>query len=180
MLRTYYALSLKANKLSIPLLFLFITSFSFGQAARISGIITNAETGETLIGANVYIRETGQGMATDLNGYYVLDNLGLESKTLVVSFLGFEQYEKALLLEPGQSQKIDVALKTEIIEMDEIDVSAEKATRQFNIQPGRVNLSTRQIKAMPSILEPDIFRTIQALPGVLTQSEFSTGLIIRG
>jgi len=149
MLRTYYALSLKANKLSIPLLFLFITSFSFGQAARISGIITNAETGETLIGANVYIRETGQGMATDLNGYYVLDNLGLESKTLVVSFLGFEQYEKALLLEPGQSQKIDVALKTEIIEMDEIDVSAEKATRQFNIQPGRVNLSTRQIKAMP-------------------------------
>ena len=178
--RIFCVLLRKANKLSNPLLFLLITSFSFGQASRISGIITNAETGETLIGANVFIRETGRGMATDINGYYVLDNLGSDSKTLVVSFLGFEQYGKILLLEDGKAQKIDIALKTEIIELDEINVSAEKATRQFNIQPGRVNLSTRQIKAVPSILEPDIFRTIQALPGVLTQSEFSTGLIIRG
>ena len=178
--RIFCVLLRKANKLSIPLLFLLITSFSFGQVSRISGIITNAETGETLIGANVFIRETGRGMATDINGYYVLDNLGSDSKTLVVSFLGFEQYEKILLLEDGKAQKIDIALKTEIIELDEINVSAEKSTRQFNIQPGRVNLSTRQIKAVPSILEPDIFRTIQALPGVLTQSEFSTGLIIRG
>ena len=178
--RIFCVLLRKANKLSIPLLFLLITSFSFGQVSRISGIITDAETGETLIGANVFIRETGRGMATDINGYYVLDNLGSDSKTLVVSFLGFEQYEKILLLEDGKAQKIDIALKTEIIELDEINVSAEKATRQFNIQPGRVNLSTRQIKALPSILEPDIFRTIQALPGVLTQSEFSTGLIIRG
>ena len=178
--RIFCVLLRKANKLSNPLLFLLIASFSFGQASRISGIITNAETGETLIGANVFIRETGRGMATDINGYYVLDNLGSDSKTLVVSFLGFEQYGKILLLEDGKAQKIDIALKTEIIELDEINVSAEKATRQFNIQPGRVNLSTRQIKAVPSILEPDIFRTIQALPGVLTQSEFSTGLIIRG
>ena len=180
MLRIFCALLRKANKLSSPLLFLLITSFSYAQIVRISGIITDAETGETLIGANVFIRETGRGMATDINGYYVLDNLGSDSKTLVVSFLGFEQYEKILLLEDGKSKKINIALKTEIIELDEINVSAEKATRQFNIQPGRVNLSTRQIKAVPSILEPDIFRIIQALPGVLTQSEFSTGLIIRG
>ena len=122
--RIFCVLLRKANKLSIPLLFLLITSFSFGQVSRISGIITNAETGETLIGANVFIRETGRGMATDINGYYVLDNLGSDSKTLVVSFLGFEQYEKTLLLEDGKAQKIDIALKTEIIELDEINVSA--------------------------------------------------------
>ena len=36
------------------------------------------------------------------------------------------------------------------------------------------------MKAQPSLAEPDIFRTIQSLPGVLTTSEFSTGLVIRG
>ena len=172
--RIFCVHSRKANKLSITLIFLLISSISFGQSYRINGIITDAETGETLIGANVFIRETGQGMATDINGYYVLDNLGPESKTLIVSFLGFEQVKKEIVFVFGSSQKIDIALNHAVIELDEINVSAEKTTRQFNIQPGRVNLSTRQIKAMPSILEPDIFRTIQALPGVLTQSEFST------
>jgi len=178
--RIFYALLLKTIKFSAPFIFLFITSISFGQTSRISGIITDAETGETLIGANIYIRETGQGMATDGNGYYVLDNLEQNSKTLVVSFLGFEQVEIHLELEPGISRKIDISLKHDVIALGEIEVSAEKMARQFNIQPGRVNLNTRQIKALPSVLEPDIFRTIQALPGVLTQSEFSTGLIIRG
>jgi hypothetical protein len=36
------------------------------------------------------------------------------------------------------------------------------------------------MKAAPALAEPDLFRTIQALPGVLTTSEFSTGLVIRG
>ena len=38
----------------------------------------------------------------------------------------------------------------------------------------------RLLKSQPSLAEPDIFRMLQALPGVLTTSEFSTGLVIRG
>ena len=36
------------------------------------------------------------------------------------------------------------------------------------------------LRSAPALAEPDLFRTIQALPGVLTTSEFSTGLVIRG
>ncbi len=178
MQRKYYAI-LKAIRLSFFLISLF-TSIAFAQTTRISGIITDAETGETLIGANVFIRETGRGMATDRNGYYVINNVGVEPFTLIVSFLGYVQHEQIISLTANQSEKINLSLKTEVIKLKEVDVTAEKMARQFNIQPGRVNLNTRQIKALPSVLEPDIFRSIQALPGVLTQSEFSTGLIIRG
>ncbi|NQV17256.1 MAG: TonB-dependent receptor, partial [Armatimonadetes bacterium] len=179
MLRKYCTFS-KAIKLSFFLLLSFFNSVAFAQTARISGIVTDAETGETLIGANVFIRETGKGMATDRNGYFVIDNVGSEPFTLIVSFLGYVQHEQIVRLPANQSEVINVVLKTEVIELAEVDVSAEKIARQFNIQPGKVNLNTRQIKALPSVLEPDVFRTIQALPGVLTQSEFSTGLIIRG
>ncbi|HDY75547.1 MAG TPA: hypothetical protein ENH49_03390, partial [Candidatus Marinimicrobia bacterium] len=179
MQRKYYAI-LKAIKLSFFLLLSIYNSVAFAQTARISGIITDAETGETLIGANVFIRETGKGMATDRNGYYVLDNVGSDPFTFIVSFLGYVQYEQIISLNANQSKIINVSLKTEVIKLEKVDVTAEKMVRQFNIQPGKVNLNTRQIKALPSVLEPDIFRTIQALPGVLTQSEFSTGLIIRG
>ena len=37
---------------------------------QVYGFITDSTSGEALIGANVFIRETGQGMATDNNGYY--------------------------------------------------------------------------------------------------------------
>ncbi len=178
MQRKYYAI-LKAIRLSFFLISLF-TSIAFAQTTRISGIITDAETGETLIGANVFIRETGKGMATDRNGYFVIDNVGTEPFTFIVSFLGYVQHEQIISLTENQSEIFNVSLKTEVIELEEVDVTAEKIARQFNIQPGKINLNTRQIKALPSLLEPDIFRTIQALPGVLTQSEFSTGLIIRG
>ena len=38
---------------------------------QIYGFIADSESGEVLIGANVFIQETGKGMATDINGYYV-------------------------------------------------------------------------------------------------------------
>ena len=79
-----------------------------------------------------------------------------------------------------EPQKLDFALTLQAVSMSEVEVSAEKIQRKYNIQPSRINLSPRMLKAAPSLAEPDLFRTIQALPGVLTTSEFSTGLVIRG
>lgn len=45
---------------------------------QVYGFITDSTSGEALIGANVFIRETGQGMATDNNGYYVLSGIQSE------------------------------------------------------------------------------------------------------
>ena len=47
----------------------FILSILNGQTGIISGFVTDSESGESLIGANVFLKETGQGMATDINGY---------------------------------------------------------------------------------------------------------------
>ena len=50
-------------------LLVFSYSLIFSQNGIISGFISNSSSGEALIGANVIIQETGQGMATDVNGY---------------------------------------------------------------------------------------------------------------
>ena len=57
------------------LFFLSINTLVYAQNNTISGFITDKETGEALIGANVFIQETGNGMSTDKNGYYVLQNI---------------------------------------------------------------------------------------------------------
>ena len=162
------------------LFFLSINTLVYAQNNTISGFITDKETGEALIGANVFIQETGNGMSTDKNGYYVLQNISSGNYNLIVSYIGYNTFKKDIVVLENESIKMDISLIIEALEINEVEVSAEKLQRKNNIQPSRVNLSPRIIKAAPALAEPDIFRTIQALPGVLTNNEASTGLVIRG
>ena len=60
------------------------------QGGSIYGFITDESTGEALIGANVIIKETGAGMATDMNGYYVIQEIADGDYTVLVSYVGYQ------------------------------------------------------------------------------------------
>ena len=119
-------------------------------------------------------------MATDINGYYIIQEIAPGNYTIMVSYIGFDVSRQPLSIVEDQSVKIDIGLVEQVVELTEVEVTAEKLQRRNNIQPSKINLSPRMMKAAPALAEPDLFRTIQALPGVLTTSEFSTGLVIRG
>ena len=163
------------------LIFSFIIiSILKAQTSIISGFVSDSSSGEVLIGANVFLQETGQGMATDINGYYIIQNIVPGNYTLMVSYIGFDMYKQKTRLSDDESKKVNINLVEQVVQLTEIEVTAEKLQRRNNIQPSKINLSPRMMKAAPALAEPDLFRTIQALPGVLTTSEFSTGLVIRG
>jgi len=165
-------------RLYIALLFAFIQLNA--QSGIISGFISDSSSAEALIGANVILQETGQGMATDINGYYIIQDITPGDYVLMVSYVGFKLKKEKLKISDGQSIKLDISLSEDVVELTQIEVTAEQIQRKSNIQPSKINLSPRMMKAAPALAEPDLFRTIQALPGVLTTSEFSTGLVIRG
>ena len=158
----------------------FILSILNGQTGIISGFVTDSSSGESLIGANVFLQETGQGMATDINGYYIIQEITPGNYTIMVSYIGFDVSRWPLSIMEDQSVIINIALVEQVVELNEVEVTAEKLQRRNNIQPSKINLSPRMMKAAPALAEPDLFRTIQALPGVLMTSEYSTGLVIRG
>ena len=169
---------MKLMRLYISLLFAFIQLNA--QSGIISGFISDSSSAEALIGANVILQETGQGMATDINGYYIIQDITPGDYVLMVSYVGFKLKKEKLKISDGQSIKLDISLSEDVVELTQIEVTAEQIQRKSNIQPSKINLSPRMMKAAPALAEPDLFRTIQALPGVLTTSEFSTGLVIRG
>ena len=158
----------------------FILSILNGQTGIISGFVTDSSSGESLIGANVFLQENGQGMATDINGYYIIQEIIPGNYTIMVSYIGFDVSRQPLSIMEDQSVKINIALVEQVVELTEVEVTAEKFQRRNNIQPSKINLSPRMMKAAPALAEPDLFSTIQALPGVLMTSEYSTGLVIRG
>ncbi|MED5427012.1 MAG: TonB-dependent receptor [Candidatus Neomarinimicrobiota bacterium] len=167
-------------KKKLIILISIIFSFASGQNGIISGFVTDSSSGEALIGANVVLIESGKGMATEMNGYYIIQGVAEGTYTLMVSYVGFKTYRAPVSIAAGESKKINVTLSEKMVEMTEVEVTAERLQRRNNIQPSKINLSPRMMKAAPALAEPDLFRTIQALPGVLTTSEFSTGLVIRG
>lgn len=76
------------TKLTVITVLLFgLCSFAVGQRT-ITGVITDAETNEPLIGANVIIKDTGTGTITDIDGSYSLD-VPEGTESLVISYTGY-------------------------------------------------------------------------------------------
>ncbi|HEX2682961.1 MAG TPA: carboxypeptidase-like regulatory domain-containing protein, partial [Ferruginibacter sp.] len=68
-------------------------SLTFAQKGRIEGKITDGKTGTTLSGVSVVIKETGKGIATNLDGRFVLTVETGKKYTLVISSTNYESKE---------------------------------------------------------------------------------------
>ncbi len=74
------------------LLTLLFASTLFAQQYTLSGVVTSAETGEKLVGANVFVKGTTIGAASDVDGKYSI-TLNAGTYTVVCSYVGFETQE---------------------------------------------------------------------------------------
>ncbi len=104
----------------IAFLLLFVLPFSqnlLAQEVTVTGNVTDAETGEPIIGANIAVKGSTQGTITDMNGDYTLSALGEES-VLVYSFVGYIKTERQV----GDRRTINVALEVDRTEIEEIVV----------------------------------------------------------
>ncbi|NNK89040.1 MAG: TonB-dependent receptor [Saprospiraceae bacterium] len=88
----------------LAIIFTSLGVFASGQRT-ISGVLTDAQTGEALIGANILIKGTSVGTITDIDGSYSLDIPG-DATTLVFSYTGYTPQE----VELTDSNVIDMSL----------------------------------------------------------------------
>ena len=145
----------------------------------ISGYVSDIKNGETLIGANIYIKEQPeQGTITNHYGFYSL-TLPAGDYTVVYSYLGFSDTEKKMQL--SENQSVNVKME-EGITMQEVVVTAEEKDRNVeSTEMGTVTMSVEKIKTLPVLLgEVDILKTLQLLPGVQSAGEGSSGFYVRG
>lgn len=149
------------------------------ESASLRGYVRDATTGETLLQANVVIEGTTRGTATNNAGYYTLRGLEPGTHTVVFSFVGFQSRTEEVTVEAGEERRLDVELTPADLEADEVVVTG--ASEEENEQAlGTDRLQTAAVKELPSVLEPDVFRSLSLLPGVTTASDYSSNLYVRG
>ncbi|MCC6600642.1 MAG: carboxypeptidase-like regulatory domain-containing protein, partial [Crocinitomicaceae bacterium] len=84
------------GKILLPFVFFLFSVASMAQV-QVTGIVTDATTGETLIGASVVYAE-GKGTVTDIDGKFSL-LLEKGSYVMKVSYVGMEPQEKPVVVE---------------------------------------------------------------------------------
>ena len=149
------------------------------EKVTLSGYLTDAATGEKLIGATVYVQEREVGTVSNNYGYYALP-VPPGTYTLLFSFVGYQSQRRPVLVE--ESQTLNVALATEEVQLEEVVVSA--AGTMPSVQGaalGTTQVAIQTFRKMPSLLgEVDVIRSLQLLPGVTTAGEGVSGLNVRG
>ncbi len=149
------------------------------RRASLNGFLRDAETGESLLGANVMLMDTDRGGTTNHSGYFVINNIPADTYTVRFSYLGYASEFVEITLEEGESKRLDISLTPSDFMMDELVVVSERE-REERQNIGTASVSTEMITSMPAVLQADVFRSVQTLPGVKAASDFSSGLYIRG
>lgn len=78
---------------------LFIGSSLMAQT-QLAGTVTD-QSGERLIGANVFIRDSYDGASTDANGHYSFATSQIGQVVLVVTYIGFVEKQELITLDEG-------------------------------------------------------------------------------
>ena len=151
------------------------------QNFTISGYVKDLESGETLIGTNIFLEnDPSTGTVTNTYGFYSI-TLPSGQYRIVFSYLGYQN--KVMEIDLTENRELNVEMSSGI-EMKEIVIEAKENEEDENVQStsmGRVNLPIEQIKITPALLgEIDILKTIQLLPGVSAAGEGSSGFYVRG
>lgn len=166
------------NRLLILTLILGLSASLSAQSFTLSGYITDENTGEGLIGANVVNLSTGEGTVTNTYGFYSI-SIPADTATIGFSYIGYQPKIIPLFLK--QNMSLSVKLNDNIT-MDEIEVVAERIEKiEDKSQMSTIKVPIKQLKKIPAFMgEVDILKAIQLLPGVQSGGEGQSGFYVRG
>lgn len=146
----------------------------------LSGIVTDVVTGETLLGANIIIKNSTKGVVTNEYGFYSI-TLPQNNYIFQVSYLGYSTKEITYNL--IENTKLNIELKLQSSELNEVVITNNITTKSQvrNTISGVSNLKSKDIKQLPAFFgEPDITRAVLTQPGVSTIGEGTSGFNVRG
>ena len=114
--------------LSSGLLFFLLTiPVSLFSQATVSGRVTDAETGQSLPGANVVVEGTTFGAAANATGDYSISNVPSGTQTVTASVIGYGSGSTTVNVPSSGSVTVNFSLSSEAIELSGLEVLASRA-----------------------------------------------------
>lgn len=161
--------------ITILFLLLLLPAMALAQSGKLRGQITDQETGEALVGANVIVVGTSYGAATDVNGEYIILNLIPGTYEVKASYIGYQAKTISnVRINADLTTGLDFQIPAEGIQVGTVEIVAQKPlVNKYNTNANRITTSD-DIEALPIRGVDNILATT---PGVVLQDN---QIFIRG
>ena len=148
------------------------------ERALVSGKVISKSTKEPIIGATLFIPETGKGFATDALGNFST-LLFPGEYSVEISSVGFKKQKS--ILKVFSSGHVNIEIIEDLLQLDEVTIRASKNNTLTSTKTGYEEFSIKSIKSIPSLLgEKDVIKSLLIVPGVKMVGEGTSGLYVRG
>ncbi|MCV9385127.1 TonB-dependent receptor [Reichenbachiella ulvae] len=147
-------------------------------AQNIEGIVTDHQSGEPLIGAAVGLKNGELGVITDAKGFFQFNDLVPGLYELKVSYLGYQIFiQKAIWVENGETQYLDIKMIPSAHALDEVVVSSN--SYDLHDPVSKVSITEEKINRYAATYY-DPARLILSSPDVAVSNDQNNQISVRG
>lgn len=151
-------------------------TLNLGRKVKVSGFLTEELTGEPLIGATIYIKNNGFGAASNAKGEIII-YLKPGTYSAVFQCMGMQEVNSSLTI--YSSGNFTLKMVPSNVSIEEVVIKKESVKRGSTSGVESVDFLT--MKEIPTLMgEKDVLKIAQMLPGIVSVSEGSGGLNVRG
>ena len=135
--------------LTIVTMVLFSSQIALAQTGSIEGQVTDAATGETIPGANIFLLELERGDVSDPDGNYLIEDIPVGSYTLTASYVGFATFQQTVQVRDGSATVLNIELEPGSESLDEVVVTAFGNQRRRALTGAVSSVTPRTLEARP-------------------------------
>jgi len=162
------------------------TAAIYAQTATLKGKVSDANSGEALIAANVVLKPASAGRqptgaASDQNGNFEIRRILPGKYTVVVSYIGYLKYQQANIeLQAGENKTLNISLTPTSIAMDAISVTASRRPEKILEAPAAIQVvDAEQIEARSTLSPSEHLKSVSAVD--IAQTGMSQSIaVVRG
>ena len=174
----------RLNLISIIFLVSIFVVLNIVEAATLNITVTDAQTGNKLNNVSITIKhETGDVAkgVSDTNGTLALDNLAADVYTITASAQGYaEKVITNVELAADETKPVDIALSSEIIELDQVSVTASRRKEKVLEAPASVALlDDSEIKDRVAMSVTEHLKSLRAVD-IVTSGIGTSYVVVRG
>jgi len=167
------------KRILTAILIIIVTSVS-AQNAQIKGKIIDAYNNDPIPFANIIVKGTTIGTASDFDGNFIITGLTSGYINLSASFIGYQTKTSSdVLVSKNNIPFIEIKLEPSQNQLDEVVVRVDYTIKKLESPLSMQSIGVKEIEGNPGS-NRDISRVIQSFPGVGSTPAFRNDVIIRG
>lgn len=170
----------KRHRSVLTFLLCFISLALSAQNYTVTGVVSDTETGETLIGVSISLENRpSYGTTTDRNGKFAI-TLPKGEHTLCFNYMGYDVWKQKITV--TSNQKRNITMNQSTVQLDEVVITSKRADANVSdAQIGVNQMEVEQLNKLPVLMgERDVIKSLELMPGVKSAGEGSSGFFVRG